>query len=201
MQAISDEAFNSLVKVMEGFMVLSIKFKISLRLVLQETVFLGEKRLLNISQTQHVLWFLCRGLAREITEDEPSQQEKTSWFWLEDSFLCVDPAFCAQEASEKGIQLLQDSKVVLISYLEWKLLKERFPEAETLMEKVRSHYARLRQHHLEDIKQLSTEQRYLKNKVLLDDLFGRVKLKYIAEYLGMADDTLGKLRKKFNRKR
>ncbi|RZJ76921.1 MAG: hypothetical protein EOO45_00445 [Flavobacterium sp.] len=201
MQPISDDAFHTLIRVMEGFMTLSIKFKMSLKCVLKETNFRKDKRILNISQTQHVVWFLLSGLAREFREDAGSLMEKTSWFWLEEGFLWTDPGFCGQEASEKGIQVLEDSRVVLISFADWKLLRENFVEAELFTEKLRSHYARLRQHHLEDMKYLKTVQLYLNNRVLLDVLFKRVKLQLIAEYMGMAPDTLGKLRKRLSRSR
>jgi hypothetical protein len=200
-QPISDESFNTLIGVMEKFLVLSFKFKTTLRSMLFETTFPRNKRILNFSQLQEIVWFMLDGLAMEIREDEYSLNEKTSWFWLLFDFMYTDPGFFSQQNSTRAIHIMEASKVVLISYRNWKVLHDTFEETNEITELIRGNYAQARQQHAEEIKNLSTEDRYLNNEVLLNKLFGRVKLKYIAEFMGMAPDTLGKLRKKHARKK
>lgn len=169
--------------------------------MLFETTFPRNKRILNFGQLQEIVWFMLDGLAMEIREDESTFHEKTSWFWLLFDFMYTDPGFFSQQNSARAIHFMEASKVVLISYRNWKILNDTFEETGAITELIRGYYSQARQHHADEIKNLPTEERYLNNEDLLNKLFGRVKLKYIADYMGMAADTLGKLRKKHSRRK
>lgn len=195
MQPISDGSFERLATVLEGFMPLSVQLKLELKDALREVSLPANKLLLNVGQVQHVVWFLLSGLAREFREDPVTLEEKTSWFWTADGFLFDDSAFFAQEPSYRGIQLLDKSQVVCLSYTDFKLLQQGFLEVQLLSEKVRGHYSRLRKRHGEESHALSAMQRYLSEQTLLDQLWGKVKLRHVSEFMRMAPDTLGRLRK------
>ncbi len=156
-------------------------------------------RLLNYKQTPRFLWFMVKGLVREIHVDEESLQAHTSWFWSEGSLVCADPGFFSQDPSEKTIEVLEDCQLIFFSFQDWLLLKHDFPEAETVAERLRSLYARGRQRFLEELLSRTVEVRYLNHLVELEHLFLRTKVKYIAEYLGMSADTLSRLRKLYMR--
>lgn len=194
---ISDDAFHSALKVLEGMMVLSVKFKLALRSVLFETVFERDSRILQSGRVQDSIWLLVSGLARELRVDEQSFRERTTWFWLAADFMCTNPGFFSQDPSERTIEILERSKVVLISYLNWRKLMHDFPETELLTERIRRACDKARLVHAEEIKNLSTDERYLVRRKVLEDLFTRTKQKYVAEMMGMAPDTLGKLKSKY----
>ena len=199
MQPISDESFFALISYLEGYLKLSVKFKMALRPVLQETSYKKGARILNAGSMQRNLWFLLEGLAREVRVHPDTFEEHSVWFWFARSFLFTTPGFFNRVSSESTMELLEDCKVVLLKYEDWAQLKDAFDENELLTEKIRGGYDSLRQQLADDIRSLNTDQRYLKHERKLDNLFGRSQIRYIAEYMGMSPDTLGKLRRKYAR--
>jgi len=194
---ISDQSFLAVVAILERVMSLSVKFKLALREVLYETVYDKDSRILQSGRVQDRVWLLLSGLAREVTLDELSLKERTSWFWLEEDFLCTNPGFFSRDPSEQTIEMLERSRVVVISYQNWHALLDAFSETELLTERLRRACDRARLVHAEEIKTLSTDERYLSRRKLLENLFRRTKQKYVAEMMGMAPDTLGKLKGKY----
>lgn len=197
MNPISDESFQRLIQVLENNYMLNHKFKTMLRNGLMETTYKKGSRILNFHEKQRVVWFVLDGLAREIRVNGETFEEKTTWFWSELNFLYTTPGFFSQTPSECTIELLMDCRMILMSYLNWTLLKQEFKETEQLTEEIRAEYDKLRQEHIDDIKNLSTVDRYLKHKPDLLRLLRVTKLKYVAEYMNMSADRLGKLRKKY----
>ncbi|WP_131593499.1 Crp/Fnr family transcriptional regulator [Pedobacter psychroterrae] len=183
---------------MEGYVKLGVKFKLALRSVLHETSYKKGARILSSGSVQHNIWFLLDGLAREIRVHPDTFEENTVWFWFSGSFLFSTPGLFNRVPSESTIELLEDCRVVLISYQDWARLKEVFGENELVTEKIRGGYDSVRQQLGDDIRNLSTDQRYLKHEPVLDNLFGRTQLRYVAEYMGMSPDRLGRLRRKYN---
>jgi len=197
MQRISNESFNELMHVLETFMILGFRVKIALKEVLYETTYEKDARILNFGDTQQVVWFLMEGLLREIRMNHKTLKEMTSWFWPPRSFCYTNPGFFGQQVSERAIEASQGCKVILISYLDWSVLKSAFEEIEVLTEMIRGMYNKMRMEHVEDMKLLSIEERYLDKEEILDYLFPRAQLNHIADYMGMAPDTLGRLRSKY----
>lgn len=197
MQRISNESFNELIHVLETFMVLSFKLKAALKEVLYETAYEKDARILNFGDIQYVVWFLMEGLLREVRMNQKTLKEKTSWFWPARNFCYTDPGFFGQQPSVRAIEASQRCKVIFISYLDWSALKVDFEEVEVLTEMIRGMYNKMRMEHVEDMKLLSIEERYLDKEETLDYLFPRTQLKYIADFMGVAPDTLGRLRSKY----
>lgn len=198
MRPITVESFNILIESLERYFVLGDRFKRLLRTTLFEIEYKKGSRILSAGSKQKIVWFMLEGLAREIRVDEETFEEQTLWFWFELDFLYTTPGFFSREESETAIELLEDCKMVFISYENWSRLKSLFKETEPTTENVRGEYDRLRKLHAEDIKNLGTVDRYLKHEAILKKLFARTKLGFIAEFMGMAPDTLGKLRKKYS---
>ncbi|WGQ09897.1 hypothetical protein QG516_25625 [Pedobacter gandavensis] len=197
MNPISDASFHKLIQILETYFVLNHMFKITLRSRLQETAYKKGSRILNFHEKQQIVWFMLEGLAREIRVNTETFEEKTMWFWSEMSFLYTTPGFFSQQPSECTIEILKDCRMVLMSYKDWTLLKDEFKETEIVTEKIRGTYDKLRQEHIDDIKNLNTVDRYFKHKQFLLQLLGVTKLKYVAEYMSMSADRLGRLRKKY----
>lgn len=197
MNAISDEAFHLLIERMELFMRLNTRFKSLLRPMLFEAVYCKGARILNFRQQQEMVWFMLDGLAREIRVNERSYEERTIWFWLPFTFVYTTPGFFSQKPSVSTIELLKDCRMVMISYDNWQKLKRLFKEAEQVTEMIRDVDVKLRSVHEEQIRTMTTEDRYKENLDLMDRLFGLTKRKFIAEFMGMSVDRIGKLRKRF----
>lgn len=199
MMPISDSSFEQLIKILADFISLSVKFKLALRSVLFETTYYPEARILHARETQSMVWFMLDGLAREIRVDGLTFSERTTWFWFPFSFLYTTPGFFSQQSSESTIEVLRDCNMVLMSYENWFRLKGLFKEAEQVTEMIRGANDQLRLQHEHQVMYMTTEERYLENQVLMDMLFRQTKRKFIAEFMGMSIDRLGKLRKKYLR--
>jgi len=199
MKPISDESFRVLIEKMEKYYRLSAKFKRLLRTMLYETSYKKGCRILNTGSRQKIVWFMLRGLAREIRVRQDTFEEKTVWFWFENDFLYTSPGFFNEEPTETTVELLEDCDTVFISYENLIRLKSAFKETEPTTEKIRGENDHARLLHSDDIKHLSTDDRYLKHEAVLLELFKRTQMGFIAEYMGMAADTLGRLRKKYSR--
>lgn len=145
------------------------------------------------------MWFNLDGLLREINIDRYIYTARTSWYWFKSSFVYAMPGFFDQEPSHVSIEVVKDTSVVFFSYDNWKVLKHSFEEAERLIEMIRSSYEIARRVHFRAINELNTIARYLKHETRINQLFPNIKPKYIAEYMGMSTDTLGKLLRKFIR--
>lgn len=197
MKPVSDESFHKLTQILERHFVLSHNFRVMMRSKLQETTYKKGSRILNFHEKQKIVWFMLEGLAREIRINRETFEEKTMWFWSEMSFLFTTPGFFSQQLSECTIEILKDCRMLLMSYQDWIMLKDEFKETEFITEKIRGSYDKLRQEHIDDLKNLNTVNRYLKHKPQLLQLLGATKLKYVAEYMSMSADRLGKLRKKY----
>jgi len=199
MRPVSDELFMHLMAMLEAVLParvsLSGEFKQMLRSMLFEGNYKRGSRILNFKQKQHMAWFMLEGMAREIVINPLTFEEHTVWFWFAGSFLYTSPGFFSQQESLSTIEIVQDCKTVWISYPDWVELKKAFPQMETLTEQVRGDFDKKVQDLTNDIRYLSTELRYEKYKPQLNKLFGQTKLRYVAEYLGMSADRLGKLRK------
>jgi len=198
---VSKESFEILIGIIGRFLYLSKEFKAMLQLMLFEVTYSKGSTILSAGAKQNIVWFTLDGLLREISVDKDTFAEKTSWFWFALTFIYAIPGFFDQEPSQVNIKVIKDSKVIFISYDNWKTLKDTFAETDILTEKIRSEYEITRKQHSNDINDLSTTARYLKNEVELNMLFPYIQLKYIAEFMGMSTDTLGKLRRRFINKK
>lgn len=196
MQQISDNSFNELIRVLETFMVISFKLKVALKKVLFEVTYEKDSRILNFGERQENVWFLLDGLLREIRMNKLTLKESTTWFWLPHHFVYTDPGFFSQQFSERAIVVMECCTAVFISYSQWLALKEVFKEVEVVTERIRAEHYNLRMEHAWEMKILSTHELYLDKEQVLNYLFPRTQLSYIADFMGMAADTLGRLRTK-----
>ncbi|NRF41120.1 hypothetical protein [Pedobacter foliorum] len=195
MKPISDEAFELLIDKMEKIQPLSTRFKRLVKPILFETEYKRGSRILNFNEVQQLIWFTIGGIAREIRVNAISYSESTAWFWKERSFLYTSPGFFSQEPSHSTIEVIKDCRAVLMSYQNLSDLKTTFKETETITEKIRADNEMMRLVHGDNIRNLNTRERYLEEREALNEIFPHAKLQYIAEYMGMSVDRLGKLRK------
>jgi|GEM_PF-4197250 hypothetical protein len=196
MKPVSDEAFEVLLSTMEMTMPISAGFKLLIRPLLVETEYKKGARILNFNEVPELVWFMLSGLAREIRVNAQTYAESTVWFWTDRSFLYTNPGFFSHEPSRTTIEILQDCRVVFISYGDWIRLKENVEDAESTIKKIRGADDMKRFIHADHLQNLDTTQRYLDEQDTLNRIFQYTKLQYIAEYLGMSVDRLGKLRKR-----
>lgn len=196
MNSISDFAFDLLINKLQTFHPINAHYISLLRPMMMEVFYTKGVRILNFHQRQDLIWFVISGLVREIFVNGNTLKEKTTWFWGPKSFIYTTPGFFSQELSENTVEVLQDCHLACISHEHLHLLRTELTEAEKITELIRDQDLKQRLIHKDQLTSMTTDEVYLENKVLLDRLFLSTKRKFIAEFMGMSTDRLGKVRAK-----
>lgn len=196
MNPISDFAFDLLINKLQTFHAIDAHYVSLLRPLVKEVSYTKGVRILNFHQRQDVVWFMFSGLVREIRVNGNTLKEKTTWFWGPKSFIYTTPGFFSQELSENTVEVLQDCHLACISHEHLYQLRTELMEAEKITEMIRDQDLKERLIHKDQLTSMTTDEVYLENKVLLDRLFRLTKRQFIAEFMGMSTDRLGKVRAK-----
>lgn len=183
-----ETAFTKLCGRLSDFHPFSLLFRAELKPMLRLRKLKKGTVLVHRGERQAMVWFLFRGHAKEVSPSAQEMKGRTSWFWYPGDFLFAYPGFFAQEPSLTNMQLIQDSLLLEISYVDFLNLKESFAEVTPLVEKIRGYYERLRVEHADDMLNLSARERYLKFFSAHRELFNVAKQKDIAAFLGIKDD-------------
>jgi hypothetical protein len=193
---IEEDFFSDITNKFNKFYLITNLLKVELQSVMFEVTYKKGSHILGAGAKQPILWVTLDGLLQEITVDKETFSTKTTWFWSGFSIVYAAPGFFDQEFSQVIINVVKDSRVAFISYEHWKKLKDKYEEFEKLTEVLRSDYERSRKQHLIDLSALTAIARCIKYELEIDLLLQHIKLKHVAEYLGMSTDTLGKIRRK-----
>lgn len=170
------------------FHVLSIGFRQALPGLLKYSELKKGTQLVKCGKRQDIVWFLHRGTAKEVSPLDDNAQGRTSWFWFASDFLFSYPGFFNREPASAGIELVEDSVLLEISYDDFMSLRMGFSEVHLLVEKIRGYYEGLRVGHAQDLVNLSAKERYLKFFQERKSLFNVAKHRDIASFLGIRDD-------------
>ncbi len=152
----------------------------------------GEKILSNGSKANY-LYFIKKGVLHNYYYHDGKQI--SSWFYNENHFITSWYSFYAQKQSFEEIECLEDSVLYQISYSDYQKLIADFPAF--------GNFARLlAEEMLIFIDEFSKGWSFLtakeKYQLLLNyfpDIEQRVKLGYIASFLGISQETLSRIRK------
>ena len=159
----------------------------------QETV-PAHHLLLQPGQVAKRVYFLETGLVRGYTLLHG--REVSSWFMQSGDFIISILSFFTQQPSEEYLELLEPGIVHSVTYDQLQGLYHDFPEfnytGRLLIEK---YYilSEQRDHHL---RARSATERYELLLQSFPTVFQRVALQHIASHLGMAPETLSRLRNK-----
>ena len=140
------------------------------------------------------LHFIGKGLARAFHYRDG--QEVTAWFMHENDMVISVHSFYQQKPSHENVELLEDSSVVSIAYNDLQQLYRRFPEFNFIGRVLTEHYYALSEERAIALRTHTARERYKGLLQTHPEFFDRVPLKQIASYLGMAPETLSRLRRK-----
>ena len=152
----------------------------------------GEKILTQGSKANY-LYFIEKGVLHNYYFHDGKQV--SSWFYNEHHFITSWHGFYAQKASFEEIECLEDCQLYQISYKDYQKLIADFPAF--------GNFARLlAEEMLTFIDEFSKGWSFLtakeKYQLLLNyfpDIEQRVKLGYIASFLGISQETLSRIRR------
>ena len=140
------------------------------------------------------LHFIGKGLARAFHFRDG--QEVTAWFMRENDMVISVHSFYRQKPSHENVELLEDSVVVSLEYKNLQQLYRQFPEFNFIGRVLTEHYYTLSEERAIALRTHTAQERYEGLLQTHPEFFNRVPLKQIASYLGMAPETLSRLRRK-----
>jgi CRP-like cAMP-binding protein len=154
--------------------------------VAKNTILVNEKE-----RCRH-LFFIQKGLVRGYYYDEG--KEITHWFAQEEEFATSFYSFITIQPSPETIETLEDCQLIQISYTDLQNLYKKFPETERIGRIItENYYIKLEERFL-NLRYTSAKDRYQtlleKNPALLN----RAALGQIASYLGIAQETMSRIR-------
>ncbi len=150
--------------------------------------------LLRESKVCDRLYFIEKGMVRAFYRHDG--QETTDWFMQEGDLIISVYSFYLQKPSFENIELLEDCTLVSIPYQDLQRIYQQYPEFNFVGRILTERYYVRGDEQAIDLRCKTAEERY---EALLEknpELFHRAHLKHIASFLGMAPETLSRLRAK-----
>lgn len=155
--------------------------------------FLSNEIVLEQGRICKHLYLIEQGMLRNFYFDSKGN-DITHWFAREEMIVTAPPSFFKQEASFFGIEAVEDTKVLAVSFdkLE-KALKDSIELERFLRITVTEVMITLGQKII-DLQTQSAEYRYDQLLMTHPDIFQRAKLGHIAGYLGIKQQSLSRIR-------
>jgi CRP-like cAMP-binding protein len=153
--------------------------------------------LLTPGKTCTYVGFNPDGIFRIYALDEKGN-EKNFLFQLEGSFVTDYESFISQRPSRYYIECLQEATLVTLDYSSAVRIYETIPPFQKIGRLVAEELYVLAKNRVEDFMLLSAGERYLKLISQHPEIFGKIPLGYIAEYLNMRPQSLSRIRKRIS---
>ncbi len=153
--------------------------------------------LLTPNKVCTMVGFNPNGIFRVYAIDEKGN-EKNFLFQLEGSFVTDYESFLCQRPSKYYIECLREATLVSLDYTSAMTIYEKIPPFQKIGRLVAEELYVLAKKRVEDFMLLSAEERYLKLVSQHPEIFQKIPLRYIAEYLNMRPQSLSRIRKRIS---
>lgn len=150
--------------------------------------------LLQPGQVAQRIYFVEQGLLRGYSLH--ARQETSSWFMAEGDFVISVVSFFTQQPSTEYLELLEPAVLYSISHAQLQGLYQQFPEFNLVGRVLTERYYVLSEQRAYQLRTLSAAERYAQLVQEFPKLTQRIPLKLLASYLGIAPETLSRLRAK-----
>jgi hypothetical protein len=124
--------------------------------------------------------------------------EKNFLFDLEGSFVTDYASFLSQQPSRYYIECLQEATLIMLDYPSAMTVYEKIPSFQKIGRLVAEEQYILTQERVEDFMLLSAEERYIKLIHQHPEIFEKIPLGYVAEYLNIRPQSLSRIRKRIS---
>ena len=137
--------------------------------------------------------FIIKGAVRSYYLDEKGTEHTTA-FIFENLPLVAFDSFTQQTPSAMNAVTLEPTELIWASHADFFGFLETFPKYETALRNLLSKYLTLQGEQAKLLRISSSRERYEALCNIRPDVIQRVPLKHIATYLGMALETLSRVR-------
>lgn len=134
------------------------------------------------------------GIARKFLVS--SNKEITTELYFQDDIAVSFDSFCNQTPSNEWIEALTEVTITLLNFQEFQQLKAIHPELIKLDLVIAEHYTLWLEKRLVDFRTLDASERYLNLLKQNPHYVQHIQLNIIASYLGVAVETLSRIRSK-----
>jgi len=141
------------------------------------------------------MYFVNKGCLRVYLSDTEGR-ESTRFLIPDGRFGTAFPSFILQEPSPASIQALEPSEVLYISYADFRELPDLLPQWEKIYLKNLEHDYIMSIRRIESLITMDAKERYALLMKTEPGLIQRLPSKIIADYLGISQETLSRLKSK-----
>lgn len=154
-----------------------------------------KKNLLNEGDNANMMFYVNEGLFRDYIFDQEGN-EQTIELIAEHNWFGDAKAFLAQEPAAINIEALEDSQVFALSYEDLNRFYDEIPLFERLVRRIIEHYFVKALERIKKVNRSSypAQERYHEFLRSHPKLINRVPSIYLSSYLGIAPETLSRLR-------
>jgi len=175
------------------------ELKDHLRKILKREEVKKKTRLLPLNEVCERVWFIEKGSFRGFRKSRGGQ--KNEWFMIEGDVMFAPLSVYTGEASEVGIEALEDSVVFSISIRQLELIYQRYLPFNIIGRKLTEEYYVRSLQNAELLRESTIKARYLRFLKLYPKLDERIPGVHIAYFLGCSEEAFNRVRKKVKGKK
>lgn len=153
--------------------------------------------LLEALRISDQVWFLESGFAMSYIYSERGVQVEN--FWREGQIILSVTSFCQQIPASENIRLLTSSKTLVVNYHGVRRLLQEFSEAHWIYNTVLTQYYERSRERAREMRYMRAVDRYRKLIADFPGIERFVAQEYIASYLGIAPQSLSRLKRRISK--
>jgi len=143
--------------------------------------------------------YINKGSTRTFTVDAKGH-EHILFFSFEDWWIADFESYYTQQPAKQYIQAMEDCELLCIAKCDLDRLEAQIPKLKDLFEEKKQKMIFATMTNLNEVKSLTTEERYLNLIKKHPQIFQRIPLQYIASYLDIEPQSLSRLRSRLSKK-
>lgn len=181
-----------LIEYVKSFIDVSLELEEDINAYFKQDTYPKNQLVIETGKRVNHIYFLGKGTVRSFSIDKG--KEINSWFYIDQNIFTSSFAFYGREASLENFETLDESIIYSISYDDYQLLLEKYPEFQKfgrLLAEIQIAYL---DQYFRGYMFMSAKEKYDLLLSYIPDITNRVKLGHIASFLGISQETLSRIR-------